>query len=89
MLIEDVYESREEDVVAGMELFVEIYTAFAYGISEGQVPGRDEIRDILYWYSSDYAERRAEQQIGDMTGAVQSRFLEIVRNSDLQDVRYL
>lgn len=89
MLIEDVYESREEDVVAGMELFVEIYTAFAYGISEGQVPGREEIRDILYWHSSDYAQRRAEQQVSAMTGAEQSRFLEIVRNSDLQDVRYL
>ena len=88
-LIEDVYEGREEDVVAGMELFVEVYTAFAYGILEGQVPGREEIREILYWYSSDYAERWAMQQIGAMTGAEQSRFLEIIGNSDLQDVRYL
>ena len=88
-MIRDVYDSNEEDVVAGMELFAEIYAAFSYGMAEGTMPKKEELRDILYWHTCDYAERRSELQIGAMTGVIHSRILDIVQNSDLQDVRYL
>ena len=88
-LIRDVYDGNEEDLVAGMELFAEVYAAFAYSVAERQTPKKEEIRDILYWHTCDYAEHRAEIAIGDMLGVNRSRVLDIINNSNLCDVRYL
>lgn len=89
LLIEDVYEGRTEELTAGMELFMEIYTSFAYDASENRMPKREEIRDIIYWYVSDYAEVWAKQQVKGMVCSEDCRLADIVRKSDLTDVRYL
>ena len=36
-LISDVYRGQLEDVVAGMELFAEVYAAFTYGAADGLI----------------------------------------------------
>lgn len=89
LLIEAVYEGNEEDVVAGMELFAEIYAAFTYDASEKLQPGKAELRDMLYWYASDYAPRWAEQQVKGLVCTEDCRYAQIVMESDLRDVRYL
>ncbi len=88
-LILYVYEGHLELLTAGLELFVEVYSAFAYGASEGKLPGKEEIRDMLYWYVSDYADVQAERTVRDMVCFRDSRALKIVMESDLSDVRYL
>lgn len=89
LLIEEVYEGRTENLVAGMEVFLEVYTAFAYGASENLMPKKEEIREILYWYVSDYADTWGEQAVKSLVCAEDSREAKIVMESDLGDVRYL
>ncbi|MCQ2539711.1 MAG: aminopeptidase [Acetatifactor sp.] len=88
-LIADIYRGSLEDVVAGMELFVEVYGTVAYGISEGKLPTGKEIRDILYWFSSDYADRNAETRVREMVCPDECFEADIIMNSDLFDIRYL
>lgn len=46
-----------EEVLIRMELFVEIYSAFVYEWQENQTrPSYESIRQILYWYVSDYTD---------------------------------
>ena len=46
-----------EDLVIREELFVEVYGAFAEALSEnGKLPSSESVRQILYWFASDYAD---------------------------------
>lgn len=82
------YEGELEDVVIRMELFAEVYGAFCHG-AQGELPPGGEVREMLYWFASDYADvaalRRTRQQLGtkDSFGA------RMMMDSDLTDVRYL
>ncbi len=88
-LIGFAYEGRLEELVIRMELFVEIYTVFVYAADqkEGR-PSAREIKDIIYWFVSDYADmaarRRIEEQVSPHGFAVRR-----IMESDLTDVRYL
>ena len=89
-LISAVYEGRLEDIVVGMELFLEVYTAFSYALAEeGKLPAGEEIRDILYWHVSDNADRDEERNVSCMVNPANRYYVDIVLNSDLKDVRYL
>ncbi len=85
-----VYEGRLESLVIYMELFLEVYGAFVYAASEKEpLPGREDIREKMYWFMSDYAEVFAEESIHDMVCAEDSFGVGIIMESDLTDVRYL
>ncbi len=98
-LIAAVYEGRLEDLVVGMELFLEIYTAFTYAAAETSdtdaesagvcLPKAGEIRDILYWHVSDNADREEERLVKSMVSSENRFCVDIIMNSDLSDVRYL
>lgn len=88
-LISDIYEGRMESLVAGMELFAEVYTSFAYGAEEGKLPTGAEVKDILYWYISDYADVVAEDSVRQRVCPEDVRAVDIIMNSDLADIRYL
>lgn len=88
-LISDVYRGQLEDVVAGLELFAEVYAAFTYGAADGQLPTGKEIREILYWFSSDYADRSARIRVWEMVCPDAAFEVDIIKNSDLSDVRFL
>lgn len=68
-MIPYAFEQALEDMVIRMELFVEIYNAFAYTQSEAElnalpekaaVPNTNDIQDTLYWFVSDYSETAAK-----------------------------
>lgn len=88
-LISYIYRGLLEEFVIGLELFAEVYAAFAYGVSEGGLPAGTEIRDILYWYYSDYADQKTLDRVRQMVCPVDNFQVDIIVNSDLSDVRYL
>ena len=89
-LIGCVYEGRLEDTVIRMELFLEIYAAFRYAASEGEaLPSGGEIREIIYWFMSDYADIAAERGVRELVCPDGCFGVELIKKSDLNDVRYL
>lgn len=83
-------EQDLEDLLIRMELFVEIYSAFANQRQEdGQLPAYETICRIVYWYCSDYSDIQAEKTIRYMVCPEGSLSAEIIRSADLTDVRYL
>ncbi len=89
-LIGFVFEERLTEVVIRMELFVEVYTAFACERQEqGGLPGYGSIREILYWFASDYGDMAQERRVREMVTSEEPFARDIVLDSDLWDVRYL
>ncbi len=97
-MIPYAFEQRYEDLVIRMELFVEIYNAFAYTQSEAElltlpekaaVPNTNDIRDTLYWFVSDYSETAASYRVRSLVDADCDFAVRIVEDSDLDDLRYL
>lgn len=88
-LIVFVHEGRLEELVIRMELFVEIYTAFAYGAEEGQLPSGEDIRGKLYWFVNDYASDAALRRIQESVSPDGCFAARVLMDSDLSDVRYL
>lgn len=89
-VIEDVYEGRLESLVIHMELFLEVYASFVYAVSEGaSLPGREDVRKMIYWFMSDYADLFSREDIRNMVCPNDSFGIELIMESDLADVRYL
>lgn len=89
-LIGFTFEGRLAELVIRMELFVEVYGAFLYEWQENKMlPGQEAIRQILYWFVSDYADVSEEQRIKGLVVPGENFAENIIRNSDLSDPRYL
>lgn len=91
-MIPYAFESMQEELVIRMELFVEIYNSFAYAYADsGQsaIPGQDDIREILYWFVSDYSETAAQWRVRTQVDADCDFAVKIIMESDLDDIRYL
>lgn len=84
-----VYEERTEEIVIRLELFVEIYAAFSYAFREAETPKPEDIRQILYWFVSDYTETAAEQHLREMLVPDYNFAIDLIKHADLTDVRYL
>ena len=85
-----IYEQDLEGITNRLELFVEIYCAFAESFEETkEAPEYSQIRDIFYWFASDYAELTAEHAIRHTVDWGQRFALDIIENADLSDIRYL
>lgn len=79
------YESRLEQIAIRNELFIEIYNCF----EDGVVPEEKEIRDILYWFVSDYSDVITEYRIREQLDSQLSFATDIIMEADLSDLRYL
>ncbi len=85
-----VFERRLFELVIRMELFVEIYAAFLYELRENaKLPSPESIRQIIYWFVSDYADVAEEERIRRFVVPENNFAADIIRNSDLTDVRFL
>ena len=79
-------EGRMEEVLIRMELFVEVYSAFVCKLEEeGICPSVEEIRDIIYWYVSDYSDISMEQRIKEMVCREDNYCVELLENADWSD----
>lgn len=78
-------EGRIWDMTVCQELFLEVYQAF----NQEELPAPAMIKDILYWYVSDYCEEMSGRRILENIDPAYSFASDIIMNSDLSDVSYL
>lgn len=89
-LIGFVYEDRLEETVIRMEAFAEVYAAFRHSAGQGEeLPSGKEIREILYWFVSDYSDMAAKRRVEEQTGGRSGYAADRIGNGDPKDVRYL
>ncbi len=72
-----------------LELFLEVYGAFLSSDQDKKLPAYEEIRKIMYWFGSDYAEEIRMQSFADMVVSDKNFVRDIIMESDLTDLRYL
>ena len=81
-----VQEQRMEYVVIAAELFIEIYNKF----EEEKQPQPESLKEIFYWYASDYCDVFAADRIKDQINPESGCFIvNMIMNEDLSDLRYL
>ena len=89
-LIGFTYEGRLDELVIRMELFSEVYAAFVYEQQENhKLPTYAAIREILYWFVSDYADVAAEERVREMVCPENNFAAAILRTADFTELRYL
>ena len=89
-LIAFAYEQDMESMVIRMELFLEVYHAFVFAGEERKaLPEYEEIRDMIYWFASDYSETMLEKSMRSTFDWKEDFALKIIMESDLTDLRYL
>lgn len=94
-MIPYAYEGNLRMCVIKAELFLEIYFSFCSSREEcNEIPSVDTIKDIMYWYVSDYSDIAFEEKISNMvdiskTEPEHNLALDIIMNADLTDTDYL
>lgn len=77
-------EQQLEAFVIHLELFMEIYNLF-----EEDVVSYKKVRDVIYWFESDYCDVLLPKRIKEKFCPEDSLALSIVTESNLDDERYL
>jgi len=89
-IIPFVFEGNTEALLIRLELFLEVHAFFVCCLSEDKrEPDVKELHDILYWYVSDYSDAETERRIREQLDPSCSFAADIIRNADLEDLRYL
>ena len=83
-LIVYAFELRDSEYAAIAEMFVEVYCSFSDGIPEYK-----NLKDIIYWYVSDYSDDFVEYRVREQIDASLDFAVDIIMNADLSDTRYL
>ncbi len=81
-----VYESKFQEFVAVVELFLQIYGMFAQGT---ECPEEKYIREAIYYHMYDYADVMVEGRTRETIDSSFTFATDIIMNSDLSDIRYL
>ena len=79
------FEKKVWDITVGLELFLEMYSAF----SEEELPAEKQVREILLSYVNDYCQDMVETRIRDGVDPKEDFAVNIIMKSDLNDLRYL
>ena len=77
-------EQRYEDMTMAAELFIELYNAFEEGTPEDK-----SLRQMIYWYMSDYCDVFVPNRIREQLDPSLSFAADMIREADLNDPRYL
>ncbi|MDD6810339.1 MAG: aminopeptidase [Lachnospiraceae bacterium] len=94
-MIAAAYEQSLTDMVIRAELLLEIYQAFLCAVEEAEegqdrpVPDYEELRQIAYWYVSDYYETETYERVAGLLLPQKDFATRIIMESDLSDIRYL
>lgn len=89
-MISFAYEKDLFELVIRMELFLEVYTAFACAWEEEkEEPEYEQLRLIIYWFVSDYSEPSSEKRLREQLCPEEDFALRLIMDSNLDDLRYL
>ena len=83
-LVSYAVEQQLEAFVIHLELFVELYNVF-----EQDVVSYKKVRDVIYWFESDYCDVLLPKRMKEIYCPQNSFGLSIVTKSNLNDLRYL
>lgn len=67
------------------ELFIEVYNIF----EDEEEPEYKEVRNVIYWYASDYCDVFVADRIMEQIDPDNSFAADIIMNADLDDTKYL
>lgn len=84
-MIAFAFEGRLFDLTVYVELFIEVYNLFQWE----QQPTISQIKELLYSFYSDYAERMTEDRIREQIDSDYDFAARIIMEGDLTDLRYL
>ena len=79
------FEDRLWDITVLCELFLEIYNDF----EQEELPSPKAIRQIFYWYVSDYSDDIMNDRISELLDPEKDFARNIIEHSDLSDLSYL
>lgn len=79
------FENRLWDITILCELFLEIYNDF----EQEELPSPKAIRQIFYWYVSDYSDDIMNDRISELLDPDKDFARNIIENADLSDLSYL
>ncbi|MDE6404780.1 MAG: aminopeptidase [Lachnospiraceae bacterium] len=88
-MIPAAYETNLGSMTMRAELLLEVYQLFVCAAEERREPDGEELRQILYWYVSDYYEAEFEEKSMVLLDADRDHARRIIMESDLSDLRYL
>ncbi|MCD8223799.1 MAG: aminopeptidase [Clostridiales bacterium] len=78
------FESRLTDITILWETLIEIYNLFEEG-----TPRPRQVREVLYWFFSDYSDVTLTYRVREQLDPSLSFARDIILHSDLDDLRYL
>ena len=79
-----VFERKKQYLAICNELFIEIYNLF-----EGEVPEITVLKEVIYWYASDYCDVFLADRIEEQICPERSFAVDKIMCADLSDYRYL
>lgn len=88
-MIPAAYEQKLFFMTVRAELLLEVYQLFVCAAEEQREPDAEELRQIFYWYVSDYYEAEFEEKSLTLLDANWDFARRIIMKSDLTDLRYL
>ena len=80
-----VFAGKKMDLTIRAELFVEVYNCF----EEKENMEKKSVEQAMYWFFHDYCEIFMEEAVRELVNPEEDFLLQIVMNSDLNDLRYL
>lgn len=80
-----VFENKTEYLDILFELLVEVYNQF----EEKEIPQIKSVKNIIYWYASDYCDVFVADRIREQISPDESFAADIIMNSNLDDLKYL
>ena len=103
-LIPLAFEGRLEDMAILQETFLEVYNLFTMAAADGAglpgetgedgaetayLPLESQVKEVLYWYASDYCDQMAEYRVRESLDPSLDFAKRIIMEADLEDLTYL
>ena len=83
-ITEYVYKGKSEEITVLMELFAQVYNIF-----EDEEVSVSSLKEAIYYFAYDYADVFAFNRVKEITDVENKFYINIVMESDLDDLRYL